>query len=88
MWKRDSCCPNFVSNNYEIPYDKYDRLHVQLLQPAVCERPETGLLSSKTDELNNEVPVPAMSSSIVYTDVAVMPVINVTRFHFCCFREI
>jgi len=29
-----------------------------------------------------------MSSGTVYTDMAVMPEINVTRFHFCLFREI
>lgn len=54
----------------------------------VRERPEAGLLSSKTDELYTEVPVPAMSSGAVYKDMAVMPEINVTRFHFCHFREI
>lgn len=42
MWKHESCCRNFVSNRYESPYDKCDRLHarigVELLQPALSAR--------------------------------------------------
>jgi len=42
MWKHEPCCRNFVSNRYESPYDKYDRLHVrigiELLQPALSAR--------------------------------------------------